>query len=180
MPDLIIRRIRALAAIPLLMLLHLPLTSAAGQQTKPPEDDEASKEWLETALQLPAAPTAENLITFYNSGSQSFAVDRLSLSVAKDGTVRYTLIATSSSGVKNTSYEAIRCETYEKKLYAFGRTDGTWSASRRQVWDRISNTGANKQHHVLFTEYFCDGTTLAGKAPELLDRLQGKRVPYSR
>jgi len=139
-------------------------------------EEDASKEWQETEVQLPAAPKAEDLLNFYQSGTQSFAIDSKSVSVAKDGTVRYTLVATSSSGVKNISYEGIRCETYEKKLYAFGRPDGSWSRSRRDAWDRISETSINKQHHLLYTDYFCDGATLAGKTPILLDRLHGKRA----
>lgn len=141
-------------------------------------DEEASKEWQEVEVQLPASPKAEDLLNFYQSGTQSFGIDGKSLSVAKDGTVRYTLVATSSSGVKNISYEGIRCETYEKKLFAFGRSDGSWSRSRRDGWDKISETATNKQHHILYKEYFCDGATLAGKAPLLLDRLHGRRTVY--
>lgn len=155
--------------------LHLPLAQAADQ-----EDDDVDKGWQETVLQLPAAPKSENLLTFYNSGTQIFAIDKQSVSVEKDNSVRYTLVATSSNGAKNVSYEAIRCETYEKKLYAFGRSDGTWSASRRNEWDRISNAGANKQHHILYTEYFCDGNTVAGKPAILTDRLSGRRSPFNR
>jgi len=155
--------------------LHLPLTYATEL-----EDDDPNKEKQEVALQLPGAPKAENLLTFYTSGTQTFAIDKQSVSVEKDGSVRYTLVATSSSGAKNVSYEAIRCESYERKLYAFGRSDGSWSASRRKEWDRISNAGANKQHHVLYTEYFCDGNTIGGKAATLVDRLNGKRSPFNR
>ncbi|MFZ6848527.1 CNP1-like family protein [Undibacterium sp. RuRC25W] len=147
----------------------------AGQATQtasPP--DETEKTWTEVALELPPAPKPENLVFFYKGSNLSFAIDKPSVSVASDGTVRYTLIASNNSGAKNISYEAIRCETYEHKLYAFGRADGTWSRSRRNEWDRISNTGVNKQHHILFTEFFCDGTTVAGKAPYLVNRLQGQ------
>ncbi|MFZ6752611.1 CNP1-like family protein [Undibacterium sp. Dicai25W] len=162
-----------------LSLLAFSSLSFAGQatQTTPP-DDEPEKAWAEVDLQLPAAPKPENLVNFYKSDSQSFAIDKLSLSVAGDGTIRYTLVATSNAGAKNISYEAIRCETYEHKLFAFGRSDGSWSRSRRNQWDKIFNTGANKQHHILFTEYFCEGTTVAGKAPFLLSRLQGKGSPF--
>jgi hypothetical protein len=71
-------------------------------------------------------------------------------------------VATSNSGAKNVSYEAIVAKV-RKKLYAFGRSDGSWSASRRKEWDRISNAGANKQHHVLYTEYFVTATPSAEK-----------------
>jgi len=161
------------------LLVYSPLTHAGvATQTSAPEE-EPEKEWAELGLQLPAAPKPENLLNFYKSDSLSFAIDKLSLSVGSDGTVRYTMVSTSNAGAKNTSYEAIRCETYEHKLYAFGRNDGTWSRSRRNEWDRISNTGANKQHHILFTEFFCDGTTVAGKVPFLTNRLEGKTSPYS-
>jgi hypothetical protein len=89
--------------------LHLPLTHAADQ-----EDDEVNTGWQESALQLPAAPKSENLLPFYNSGTQTFSIDKPSVSVEKDGSVRYTLVSTSSNGAKNVSYEAIRCESYEK------------------------------------------------------------------
>ena len=163
----------------LILLAYTPVIQA-GQaiQTTPPAD-EPDKAWAEVELQLPAAPKQENLLNFYKSDSQSFAIDKLSLSVGSDGTVRYTLIATSNAGAKNISYEAIRCETYEHKLYAFGRSDGTWSRSRRDDWFRISNTAANKQHHILFTEFFCEGTSVAGKVPFLTNRLEGRSLPYS-
>jgi hypothetical protein len=75
--------------------LHLPLTHAADQ-----EDDEVNTGWQESALQLPAAPKSENLLPFYNSGTQTFSIDKPSVSVEKDGSVRYTLVSTSSNGAK--------------------------------------------------------------------------------
>ena len=147
----------------------------AGQatQTGAPADD-ADKEWSEAAVVLPPAPKPEDLIVFYKSSNLSFAIDKASLSTAGDGTVRYTLVSSSTTGAKNISYEAIRCETFEHKLYAFGRSDGTWSRSRRNDWDRISTTGVNKQHYTLYSEFLCEGTTVAGKVPYLINRLQGK------
>ncbi|MBC3935192.1 CNP1-like family protein [Undibacterium rugosum] len=159
-----------------LLLLAGGLTSTTAQAA----EDEPDKEWREVEAQLPAAPKNENLLPFYQSGSMQFFIDAPSLSIASDGTVRYTLVASSSAGARNVSYEGIRCATYEKKLYAFGRSDGTWSRSRRDEWDKISQTGANKQHHSLFTEYFCEGNTIAGKANSILDRLRGKRTLYGR
>ena len=154
-----------------LALLPTSFTHAADQE----EDD---KEWHEVALQLPEAPKPENLLNFYKSPSQSFAIDTKSLTVATDGTIRYSLVAISSGGARNISYEGLRCQTYEVKLYAFGRPDGTWSRSRRNQWDGITNTGANKQHAALFSDYFCEGKTIAGKVNVLLDKLRGKKMSY--
>ena len=151
----------------LLASLSLPLVSSAQEL----EDDINDKEWKEISLQLPPAPKAENLLAFYKNGNQSFSLDAKSLSVASDGSIRYTLVSSSSSGAKNISYEGLRCQTAEKKLYAFGRTDGTWSRSRRNQWDPISSTDFNKQHITLALEYFCEGKTNAGKADQILGRM---------
>ncbi|MBI3284080.1 MAG: CNP1-like family protein [Burkholderiales bacterium] len=138
-------------------------------------EEEAEKEWQEVALQLPEAPEPGHLLPFYDSGSQAFALDSKSLSVAADGTVRYTLVATSRSGVKNVSYEALRCQSYERKLYAFGRSDGGWSRSRRALWEPISARDANRQHSVLYSDYFCEGKTVAGKTELILSRMRGSK-----
>ena len=162
--------------IALSALSVLSLLPASGLQAADLEEDD--REWHEVALQLPDAPKPENLLDFYKSASQSFAIDTKSLTVAKDGTIRYALVATSSAGAKNISYEGLRCQTYEVKLYAFGRPDGSWSRSRRNQWETISNTGANKQHSTLYTDYFCEGRTIAGKAEVLLEKLRGKKSPF--
>jgi hypothetical protein len=139
--------------------------------------DDKDKPWVEVAIQLPAAPKPENLLPFYVSqiATQSFAIDANSLTLGADGVIRYTLLATSESGAKNISYEGIRCASYEKKLYAFGRPDGTWSRSRRDQWERIAANAANRQHAALFKDYFCRELTVAGSAKEILDSLRYKK-----
>lgn len=153
---------------------------AQGAQAAEAEPEESSKEWQEVSLQLPAAPQAANLLAFYDSGSQAFSLDATSLIIASDGTIRYTLVSNSSGGAKNISFEGIRCLTAEKKLYAFGRPDGSWSRSRRDQWERISDSGFNKQHSILLYDYFCEGTTVAGKAEQIVARIKRKQPlkPY--
>lgn len=143
-------------------------------QSKFDEDfDDKDKPWEEIVIQLPAGPKAENLLPFSVSATatQQFAVDTASLTVGADGVVRYTLVATSESGAKNVSYEGIRCQTYERKLYAFGRPDGSWSRSRRDAWERINANEANRYHAALLKDYFCNGTTVAGSARDMLTRI---------
>lgn len=125
--------------------------------------DDENKPWEEIAIQLPAAPQADNLLPFYVSptATQSFAIDSKSLSVGSDGVVRYTLISVSQSGARNVSYEGIRCQTFEKKIYAIGQTDGTWVRSKRDKWEGIVRGFANRQHAALATDYFCDNSAIA-------------------
>ena len=140
--------------------------------------DDTGKAWQEIALQLPAPPSAESLIPFYVSAtaSQNFAVDEKSLSVGKDGVVRFTLVATSPAGAKNISYEGIRCQTFEKKSYAFARADGTWARSRRDQWEPIVRNAANRQEGTLATDFFCESKSVSGNRDTILQRLRGNQT----
>lgn len=136
--------------------------------------EENEQPWQEAAIQLPAAPKAENLAEFEVSGTTTlrFAVDVASISVGEDGVVRYTLVSRSPSGAQGISYEGIRCESYEKKLYAFGQKDGSWTRSRRDQWDLITGTVANRQHAALARDYFCRHKIVEGNAKLIADRLR--------
>lgn len=136
--------------------------------------EEDTQPWQEVAVQLPAAPKPENLAEFEVSGSTTlrFSVDVTSISTGDDGVVRYTLVSRSPSGAQGISYEGIRCESYEKKLYAFGQKDGSWTRSRRDQWDLITGTGANRQHAALARDYFCRHKIIEGNAKDIANRLR--------
>ncbi|WP_019141964.1 CNP1-like family protein [Noviherbaspirillum massiliense] len=139
--------------------------------------DDQEKPWQEIAVQFPSAPNNENLLPFYVSptATQSFAIDAHSVSVGTDGVIRYTLVARSEEGATNISYEGVRCQSFEKKLYAFGRPDGSWSRSRRNQWEPIPTKVANRQHAALALDYFCQGNTVAGKAEDIVKRIRYKQ-----
>jgi hypothetical protein len=170
--NLLIRR-KLLAAV----LMFLPMLASAITIAEQDALDGENKAWAESAVILPIPPKKENLLSFYVSPTATidFSVDAKSLSVDKDGVVRYTLVATSRAGATNISYEGIRCQSAEKKLYAFGQSDGSWSRARRDTWDVIRESGANRQHATLALEYFCDGGGVAGKAETIVERLRRKK-----
>jgi hypothetical protein len=114
------------------------------------------KPWAELEIQLPGFPEQENLISFQVGAvsDAKYMVDGNSLSVGPDGVVRYTLVVISPSGAQNISYEGLRCATGERRLYAFGRPDNTWSKARGNQWVRVH--GSSNNHHVeLYSNYFC-------------------------
>lgn len=113
--------------------------------------------WQEEDLQLPAVPQDANLREIYVSAATShkFYVDAATLSVGKDGVVRYTLVVRTSGGAMNVTYEGMRCETREYKVYASGHRDGSWAPARRSEWRLIENKPANRQHAALSRDYFC-------------------------
>ncbi len=141
--------------------------------------DEQSKPWQEISLQLPPAPKPENLAEFEVSATtrMTFAVDTQSISAGEDGVVRYTLVSRSPSGAMNVSYEGIRCETQERKLYAFGQKDGSWTRARNDRWERFTQTISNSQHAALANGYFCDHKVVAGNAKQLAHNLRNRPVP---
>lgn len=111
-------------------------------------DDEGKKEWQELDVQLPAAPAAASLVPFYVSAATDnhFFIDVASLSVGGDGVVRYVLLVTTAQGARNVTFEGMRCETREFRVYASGRMDGTWSKARKSEWVRIQDAYANRHH----------------------------------
>lgn len=160
-----------IAAAVILLLAH---TGANAQASFDEEFDDTGKTWQEIAIHLPAMPDMANLLPFEVSATatQTFSVAPESLTVGADGVIRYVMVARSSSGALNISYQGLRCTSLEKKLYAFGRADGSWSRSRNDAWEPISGNAANRRHAALAQDYFCNGSTVAGKAGDIIKRLK--------
>ncbi|MDP9107520.1 MAG: CNP1-like family protein [Pseudomonadota bacterium] len=161
---------------PALMLVMIGFAGCGSLGSKPPDDafDDGNKTWQEVAVNLPAMPQPANLLPFDVSAitTQRFAVDEKSLTLGADGVVRYTLVGVSPSGVKNVSYEGIRCESREQKIYALGHDDGTWSQARRSEWQPILSNAVNRQQAALAQDYFCAGRTIVGNASDMVRRLR--------
>lgn len=84
-------------------------------------------------MQLPAFPEQENLVPFKvgSVSDKQFFVDGASISIGSDDVIRYSLVVVSSTGAKSISFEGMRCATGERRVYAFGRSDKTWSKAPR-------------------------------------------------
>ena len=115
------------------------------------------KPWGELQAQLPTFPKDENLVPFYVSGiaGNQYMIDKSTLNIGKDGVVRYVLVIKTRGGAKNVSFEGIRCETRQRKMYAVGRDDGTWERSRVTQWQGIAGRSLLSYHRALADEYFC-------------------------
>lgn len=164
MPDALVS-ILACAAFPIVAAIMPSLAVAAA---KGPADYELLQQrmgdvqfderpWAEVETTLPAAPLAENLVPIYVGpiSDNKFSVDLPSVVLGEDGVVRYTLVVVSPSGARNVSFEGIRCSTAERRLYAFGRRDGSWSKARNNAWVKIEDNTLNRHHAALWGDYFC-------------------------
>ena len=154
----------------------------AGQELRATDADEyeqGNTAWVEQVVAPPAYPKPESLAEFRGAGTSSnrFFVDVDTLSIGKDGVVRYVLVVRSPGGAENVSFEGIRCETREQKAYAFGQRGGTWSPAREAPWRLIEAREVNRHHVVLYTEAFCvNGKTPPRAAREVVQRLRYGRL----
>lgn len=136
------------------------------------DEDKTVKVWVDSPVTLPAAPATENLLLFYRNANQVFYIDTKSISIVADGSVRFTLVSNSQAGAKNISYEGLRCDSNQKRLFAFGRTDGSWSNSRRNEWDTFNNKGVNQHHSSLAWDFICEGGSVAGSVDKIIQRIR--------
>ena len=158
--------------IPAVVLLAL-----AACTVQPQQDEFDGKPWEMLMTQLPSYPKPENLLRVHVSPTTAFEffVDAASVSVGQDGIVRYTLIARSTSGAVNVSYEGIRCLPLERKPYAFGGSDNAWSPVRTPQWAPISR--AQPQHAALAEDFFCPGSRPVRTTEEAVQALRRGNAP---
>lgn len=144
-------------AIALLGLL-VSVVAAAELRFRDLDDPDAPK-WVEEEVRFPAFPQDANLREFYVSEltTHKFFIDAATLGVGKDGVVRYVLVVRTGGGTTNVTFEGIRCESREFRIYATGHRDGMWAQAHRSEWRRIENKPANRHHAALSRYLLCPG-----------------------
>jgi hypothetical protein len=137
-------------------------------------DDEAELDepaWKETAYVLPDVPAEASLRAFELSppSANQYRVDLASLAVNTDGVIRYVLVVKSRTGASSTTFEGLRCETAERRLYASLGSDGSWRPLKNSAWARIG-AGSNNPRAALAVDFFCDGAAPARSREEIINR----------
>jgi hypothetical protein len=131
---------------------------------------------LETVL--PPFPAEGNLVEFEvrKSDKNRYFLDRAALSIGTDGVIRYVAVVKSSSGVPNISYEGIRCDNSQFKVYAYGTRDGKWTDSFSSAWRDVFSE-MRTFRATLLNDYFCYLSSVAGDEPgDILDTIKGEPV----
>lgn len=115
-------------------------------------------DWKEEEAPPPPALRTRGLIPVDVVGTNlKFGVDPDSITIGKDGVVRYVVVATSGTGAVNGIYEGLKCNTGEVKVYARHNPDTGWVPARgewRNVYQiantryslAIAKSGACKEH----------------------------------
>lgn len=158
--------------LPVLMLC-LPIVAHA-EWGEFEHEFEQDKPWVEVAAQLPLYPKAENLIEFNVSSAtrNRHFIDKESISVDADNVVRYTVVIEAAGGARNVSFEGLRCESGERRLYAYGHADGTWSKARDAGWENIKLRSLLSYRKPLFEELFCPNGIRVRDGKEAVQNLQ--------
>jgi len=143
------------------------------------EGDADETKWQESEWVLPDFPKEEALLEFYVSAvtANRFFVDAKSISVGPDLVVRFTLVVKTAGGATNVSFEGLRCDALEHRLYATGRTDGTWAKAPAREWQPIENKPINNYHASLSRNYFCPNRFPVANSDEARDALRRGKHP---
>ena len=139
------------------------------------EDGTAKKNaWAEAEVALPPAPKPDDLLPFEPKAATGyrFFVDAQSIVISGDGVVHYTLVMRSASGAENITYEGLRCETYEQKVYAYGRRDGKWSPASSAQWQSVGTQDVFRQRRVLADDFFCRDNKMVKTRAEAIQRFK--------
>jgi hypothetical protein len=98
-------------------------------------------EWNELEAPPPPPLRTSGLIPLDVAGtSLRFGVDPASITIGKDGVVRYVVVASSSSGTVNGIYEGIRCSTGQVKVFARHNPGSGWAPSKGSEWQDVYRT----------------------------------------
>jgi hypothetical protein len=149
--------------LPLLLLL-LPAL-ASGEKERPfidegryQRDDIVEPEyWKEGGSELPPLPKESDLVEIRLDapGARfSYLIDATHLSIGNDKVVRYTLVARSKTGSENVSFQGLRCDSPEYKIFAYG-TRGGFKRVEGVDWQRIGPSDADQVQRELQRFYLC-------------------------
>jgi len=165
----------------LTLVAGMVVWSGAFAQSDIPVPAREEEQFKEAQVQLPPFPQWDKLVRFPTSWtSHEVFLDPASLSDGRDGVIRFTLVVRSPSGAENISHEGIRCETGQKRVYAFGRRNATgasdWSVARNGAWSAIPDTRANRYYFEFWRDLFCDHKVAETRADILRNIPKGGRT----
>ena len=132
-------------------------------------------EWKESEAPPPPAFDVNKLLIFEVPSSLSlvYGVDPSTVSISKsDSLVRYVVVATSASGVRNVMYEALRCSTGEFKTYARYSSSGNWSPVSNPQWRSVFDNMPSRHALRLARAGACDAAAPVGSVQELVAKLK--------
>lgn len=132
-------------------------------------------DWKESEAPPPPAFDVGKLVTFdvASNPQMVYGVDPSAISISKsDSLVRYVVVATSQTGVRNVMYEGLRCATGEVKTYARYVPPGKWNAVESPQWRSVFEKVPSR-HALAFARLgACDARSPATSVHEIVDKVK--------
>jgi hypothetical protein len=124
-----------------LAALAASLAACGALAQLPPSDPD----WREVDAPPPPALRTDKLVPLAIPRSDlRFGIDPASVSIGKDGIVRYVVVATSGSGAMNAMYEGINCDKGQYRTYARHTPGKGWTQVNGE-WHSVQE-GAAARH----------------------------------
>ncbi len=132
----------------------------------------------EDAVTPPRQPRPGDLVPLDVPGSREFRffVDASTVSVGRDGTVHYVLVGRSLSGAQNVSFEGLRCDSREYRIYAIGHEGGRWDGAPGP-WRSLRGSAVAPVRRALERNYFCADARPVRDAQEAVAALRSPPRP---
>ncbi|BBL34685.1 hypothetical protein Nstercoris_00927 [Nitrosomonas stercoris] len=159
----------------ILCLTSILCLSACISQSKFIDTLDYKKDWETIQANLPAYPQPADLLEF-DAGPTAqlrYFIDQQSISIDEQRVIRYTIVAQSAQGADNVAYEGIRCETRERKRYAFGNNEThTWVRAKNSQWQLLEMVTQSLAQRELAKFYFCPRGLVVGSPKEAIHALK--------
>ncbi len=138
---------------------------------------DALLDWKEGEVPPPPAFNVDKLLVFDVSTASTmvYGVDPATLSISDDGIVRYVIVATSPSGVRNAFYEGIRCSSGEYKTYARHTLQGGWAKVNNPEWKTVFGNMPSRHALQFAKTAACDNVAPASTVDEIVRHLKTDR-----
>lgn len=112
----------------------------------------------ESPVRLPPYPGRGDLVeldgALFEGGARVF-LDPASLSQARPGVVRYTMLLLSAGGVENLFYESVHCENDEWRTLAFGTAAGEFQLVADPRWRSLRAGGSTGYRRAIARAHVC-------------------------
>lgn len=167
-------RASAVAALPGMLLAVSLLAPASGHA----QFFQDNPDWKEAEVPPPPAYDVSKLVTFEVSGSSSlvYGVDPASITISNaDGVVRYVMVATSPSGVKNVVYEGVHCATGEVKVYA-REVVGKWQLTSNPQWQSVFDPLPSRHALAFAKAGACDARATTSSVGEIITKVKSRHI----
>lgn len=140
-----------------LVALFIVWTGAVGQVPA------NSVDWQESDVPPPPTVSDKGLIPIDMPANLTlrFGVDPSTLAITKDGVVRYVMVASSGTGVRNVLYEGVRCATGEVKTYARQNSSGQWVPVTQAQWRPLQGSATAAHAMALARQGACSGRSVS-------------------